>query len=120
MVCCQGLSGVGNLSVHPGGPGANPLESSIFPHALALDDALRLLDLTTKHSGHQFWSDSLSVHEAGSHAQGRVVGHQQITDAYLIGLALRNKGKLATLDQRIYALAPIGSPQHSILELIGQ
>jgi len=44
------------------------------PHALAVEDALRLLDLTTKHSGHQFWSDSLSVHEAGSHAQGRVVG----------------------------------------------
>jgi predicted nucleic acid-binding protein len=32
-------------------------------------------------------------------------GHRQITDAYLLGLAIHNKGKLATLDRGIRHLA---------------
>jgi predicted nucleic acid-binding protein len=30
-------------------------------------------------------------------------GHQQITDAYLLALAIHHRGKLATLDQGIRA-----------------
>jgi len=30
-----------------------------------------------------------------------IITHAQITDAYLLGLAVHKKGKLATLDQRI-------------------
>jgi predicted nucleic acid-binding protein len=36
-------------------------------------------------------------------------GHQQITDAYLVALAIRHRGKLATLDRGIVQLAPAGS-----------
>jgi predicted nucleic acid-binding protein len=38
-----------------------------------------------------------------------LTGHQQITDAYLIALAIHNRGKLATLDRGIAQLAPAGS-----------
>jgi hypothetical protein len=34
----------------------------------------------------------------------RPLGHQQVTDAYLLGLATRRGGVLATLDQRLAAL----------------
>jgi predicted nucleic acid-binding protein len=36
-------------------------------------------------------------------------GHQQITDAYLIALAIKNRGKVATLDRGIVQFAPAGT-----------
>ena len=46
-------------------------------------------------SGHEFWPDSVSfaVVELGG-----VVGHRQVTDAYLAQLARSRNGQLATLD----------------------
>jgi uncharacterized protein len=44
-------------------------------------------------------------------------GHRQITDAYLLGLAIHNRGKLATLDRGILQLA--GSDFAGHVELIG-
>jgi predicted nucleic acid-binding protein len=35
-----------------------------------------------------------------------MVGHQQITDAYLLGLAIHHKGKLVTLDRATLSLFP--------------
>jgi toxin-antitoxin system PIN domain toxin len=51
----------------------------------------------------QFWKDSLSYTEADlSH----VVGHRQVTDAYLAALAAKRGGLLATLDQGLAEAAP--------------
>ncbi|MCV7444920.1 PIN domain-containing protein [Mycobacterium paraense] len=45
--------------------------------------------------GHEFWPDNVSF--AGVQPNG-VVGHRQVTDAYLAQLARGNSGQLATLD----------------------
>lgn len=50
---------------------------------------------------HEFWSDNVSfadVEFAG------VVGHRQVTDAYLAQLARTRKGRLATFDRGLAAL----------------
>jgi predicted nucleic acid-binding protein len=39
----------------------------------------------------------------------RLRGHQQITDAYLLGLALHHRGKLATMDEGTVAWGPDGA-----------
>lgn len=44
---------------------------------------------------HQFWSDSVSF--TGVELNG-VIGHRQVTDAYLAQLARENRGELATFD----------------------
>jgi uncharacterized protein len=41
---------------------------------------------------------------------GRLYGHQQITDAYLLGLAIKESGVLVTLDKGLRHLA---GPRHS-------
>ena len=46
-------------------------------------------------SHHEFWTDSVSF--AQVEIKG-VVGHRQVTDAYLAQLARSRKGRLATLD----------------------
>jgi uncharacterized protein len=68
-------------------------------HAVSPKEALQALEITTEHPGHQFWPDELGVAEAL--ADSRLFGHQQVTDAYLLALAIHHKGKLATLDQRV-------------------
>ena len=48
----------------------------------------------------------------------RLIGHQQVTDAYLLGLAIRRGGVLATLDERIQALAEPNSAASRALEIL--
>jgi hypothetical protein len=47
-----------------------------------------------------------------------LAGHQQVTDAYLLGLAMHKKGKLATTDRAILALLPEKSRDREFVELV--
>ncbi|MGA2743822.1 MAG: TA system VapC family ribonuclease toxin [Candidatus Sulfotelmatobacter sp.] len=71
------------------------------PQAVSPKEAIDALKFNTKHSAHQFWPDDLPLADALAKLQHR--GHQQITDAYLLALAIHHRGKLATLDQGIRA-----------------
>ncbi len=64
--------------------------------------------------GHQFWNEDLSILDILE--PGAILPHSQITDAYLLGLAVHKGGQLATLDQRIPVEAVRGGRQ--ALELI--
>jgi hypothetical protein len=55
--------------------------------------------------GHVYWPDTLSYLDATKFLFERMQGHRQATDAYLLGLAIHNQGKLATLDRGILHLA---------------
>jgi toxin-antitoxin system PIN domain toxin len=64
--------------------------------------------------GHHFWTEDISILQILESAA--LITHAQITDVYLLGLALHKRGKLATLDQRIPADAVRGG--RKALELI--
>jgi toxin-antitoxin system PIN domain toxin len=57
--------------------------------------ALDVVSAIEEANGHEFWPDSLSFVDV---EVGGVVGHRQVTDAYLAQLARRREGGLATLD----------------------
>jgi len=95
---------------------SNPAFSA---HATSPVEALKLLTANLKHATHQFWADNLSLGDALRPFADRLAGHRQVTDAYLLGLALRKKGKLATLDRGILDLLPQGIPERAGVELIG-
>jgi hypothetical protein len=50
---------------------------------------------------HQFWPDSVSLADETLFDAALVGGHRQITDVYLLGLAQRKDGCLATFDRTI-------------------
>jgi toxin-antitoxin system PIN domain toxin len=50
---------------------------------------------------HHFWEDSVSLLDESLFRLSMIGGHQKITDAYLLGLAVRNHGRLATFDRSI-------------------
>ena len=76
------------------------------PNALTPADALALLQANLGHPAHRFWPDDLSLVQALEPFAPRLAGHQQVTDAYLLGLAMHKKGKLATMDRAVRALLP--------------
>ena len=75
---------------------------------------LSILRQVCEAPGHHFWKENLSILEIIK--PDAIITHAQITDAYLLGLAVHNKGLLATLDQRIPVGAIRGGRQ--ALELI--
>jgi len=75
------------------------------PDALSPVEALALLADNLTHAGHEFWADSLRVPAAVSAMEPRLQGYRQLTDAYLLALANRRMGVLATFDRGLRTLA---------------
>jgi hypothetical protein len=48
----------------------------------------------------------------------RLRGHQQVTDAYLLGLARHKKGKLGTMDRTVTELLPDKSMEGNLVVVI--
>ena len=78
---------------------SNPAFSA---NALTPENAVSVLKSNLNSPTHHFWPDSISVPEALKNSvKGRLTGHRQTTDAYLLGLAIHHRSKLATIDRGI-------------------
>lgn len=74
-----------------------------FQSAARAEQIAEVLKHLRAGSGHRFWPNDYSP--ADEPAFAKLQGHNQVTDAYLLLLAHRRKGKLATFDAGIKALA---------------
>ena len=66
-------------------------------------EAVELLESLTQSSRHVFWADTETYTRS---VLAKVVGHADVTDAYLAALARHHAGRLATLDRRLAVLYP--------------
>ena len=65
---------------------------------------------------HHFWSDAISLTDEALFSWPMIGGHQKITDAYLLGLAVHYHGRLATFDKSIPLKAVHGAgPGHWVV-----
>ncbi|HJU20314.1 MAG TPA: TA system VapC family ribonuclease toxin [Stellaceae bacterium] len=51
--------------------------------------------------GHVFWKDDFSLMDSAVVDIARIATSAQVTDTYLLALAVANKGQLATFDRRL-------------------
>ncbi|MQY23862.1 TA system VapC family ribonuclease toxin [Nocardia macrotermitis] len=65
--------------------------------------ALEVLADVTDHERHEFWPDTIAFDGV---RMDLVIGHRQVTDAYLAQLARMRQGKIATFDQGLAAVHP--------------
>jgi toxin-antitoxin system PIN domain toxin len=72
---------------------------------MEMAEARSALEHLIQQPGHVFWPDTPTWPDATKSLFARMQGHRQTTDAYLLGLAIHNHGKLATLDRGIRHLA---------------
>lgn len=84
--------------------------------ALSSVEAVALLAENLAHPSHEFWTDGLQVPGAVKGMEARLQGYKQLTDAYLLAVAHRRKGVLATFDRGLRTLA--GDALSRSLELV--
>jgi uncharacterized protein len=66
---------------------------------------------------HEFWPDKVSLRSQGQVNWSRVLGHNQITDVYLLALAVAHQGCLATLDHRVALSTVVGAGKEHLMLL---
>ena len=77
-----------------------------YPNAVSTAaDALAVLKRLSSLPGHVFWPDDISLRDAGRFSAEKLSAVGQVTDSYLLALAVSKRGKLATLDKRLSAIA---------------
>jgi uncharacterized protein len=81
-------------------------------------EAVAVLKQLTSLPGHRFWPDEMPVVGADIFESLSLVGHRQVTDAYLLALAKQRKGKLATLDRGVASLLADRDQRARWVELI--
>ena len=94
--------------------------SAQIPTTVAMNvrHAVRLLQENCGAADHVFWAQGYSVTDMTPEIRDRLVGPQQVTDALLLDLAIRNGGRLVTLDSRVSHLLPAGSSHRAAIEVI--
>ena len=67
---------------------------------------------------HHFWADDLPLSDACAEGLPLLKGFKQLTNAYLLGLAIHNKGRLLTLDRKMLALVAEDGPARKSLVIL--
>jgi toxin-antitoxin system PIN domain toxin len=78
----------------------------VFPGAKTPREAILLLVKITAMADHFFWQEDLSVLSSRWIAAEKINVHYQVSDAHILGVALRHEGCLATFDRAIRTLVP--------------
>ena len=72
-----------------------------YPNALPAAAVAERLAAATATTHHAFWPDAISMLDAGRIAWNSVLGSRQVTDVYLLALAVEQGGRLVTLDRAV-------------------
>lgn len=72
--------------------------------------AILLTGLRTA-AGHEFWPDSVSLVDNPGIIPDLIVTAAQVTDTYLLSLAVSHQAKLATFDTRLSSAAVVGGAE---------
>lgn len=65
---------------------------------------------------HRFLPDDISLLSPQAFNHAHLYGHRQITDVYLLGLAVRHEARLVTFDARIPLSTVLGArPEHLVV-----
>ena len=77
------------------------LTHSRYSHPKPPGQVLAKLEIAKSSGYHAFWPDDVSITDAQVFDRSRLRGHQQVTDVYLLALAVAHGGRLVTFDRGI-------------------
>ncbi len=102
-VCAFSEAGFLRISTHP--------RAGSFTVA----QAAAVLTELAKLPGYRYWPNAADCETLMLPFRERVFGHQQTTDAILLGLAVREDGVLVTMDKGIQFMAGAGLRRHVLV-----
>lgn len=99
-------NGCARIMSHPG-----------YPNSLPVRAVMERIAEASASSFHEFWPDDLSLLNPQVANCARIHGPRQITDVYLIALAVRHGGQFVTLDTTVSRDAVVGAEKRHVLVL---
>lgn len=88
-----------------------------YPNPQAVVTVAELLADLCADPCHEFWPDDVSLVDARRFNHAHVHGHRQLTDLYLLGLAVGHGGRLVTFDERIPLSAVRGAKKQHLVAI---
>lgn len=85
------------------------LSQPTYPASKPMAEVAIRLHEATQEAGHEFWPDDVSVLGEDVLDWQRMLGSRQITDAYLLALAVQHDGRLVTFDRNVPLAAVRGA-----------
>jgi len=88
-----------------------------YPNAPAVVEIVQRLRAATAHATHEFWPDDQSILDERVIDASRVHGPRQLTDVYLLALAVRHGGRLVTFDASVVSGVVKGAKAQHLVRL---
>jgi len=88
-----------------------------YPNRLPIASIVERLRAATRSAEHVFWPDDVSLLEAKVADARYIHGPRQLTDVYLLALAVRRGGRLATFDGSVPLSAVDGAEKRHLIAL---
>lgn len=104
--CPLTQNGCLRIMSQPGYPGQQPLAA-----------LMSMLHRSTATPFHALWSDDISLLDSARFHHAHIHSHRQLTDLYLLGLAVKNKGRLVSFDLHIPRSAVQGATAAHLVTL---
>ena len=88
-----------------------------YPNSVPAAQVAERLAEAAQHPAHAFWPDSISLLQPESLVWDRLLSSRQVTDAYLLALAVERGGRLVTLDRGVPVAAVRGAQSRHLVVL---
>ena len=88
-----------------------------YPNALPVGVVIERLAEATAGTLHEFWPDDISLLDARLIDSTRIHGPRQLTDIFLLALALHHGGQFVTFDAAVPLAALVGAKPKALLVL---
>ena len=88
-----------------------------YPNPLPVQAVIERLAAACQQDIHEFWPDEVSLLDSGVVDSTRIHGPRQLTDIYLLALAVTRGGRLVTFDTGIPLAAVSGAATQNLLIL---
>jgi hypothetical protein len=88
-----------------------------YPKALPVRAVVERLAEARAGGFHEFWPDSISLLDGKVADSARIHGPRQITDVYLLALAVRHGGQFVTFDSAVVRDAVVGAHTRHLVVL---
>lgn len=88
-----------------------------YPSPVGCAHAIDLLAEACAQDEHEFWAGDVSLLDPRRVERTRLYGPRQVTDAYLLALAVAHEGHLVTLDRSVVTQAVSGATQEHLTVL---
>ena len=91
-----------------------------YPNAIPVAAVVGRLREAAEHAAHRFWPDDTSLLDTRLVDETQVHGPRQVTDVYLLALAVKHGGRFVTFDERIALSAARGARQDNLVVLASE